>query len=186
MRLLTAPGLRLEPLVAAHAHEMYPVLADPALYEFENAPPPSEAWLLERYQRLERRGPADGSEQWLNWVIRLPTQALAGYVQASVLPGGLALIGYELHSRHWRQGIATRAVGAMLAELAGAYGVRQPLAVLKAANFRSLGLLLKLGFTPAGEALTLRYRGEADEIVLLKPWAGAAGPTQTRTGARWA
>lgn len=168
MRLLTAPGLRLEPLLTAHAHEMYPVLADPALYEFENAPPPSEAWLLERYQRLERRGPADGTEQWLNWVIRLPTQALAGYVQATVLPGGRAFIGYELNSCHWRQGIATRAVAAMLAELVGAYGVGQHIAVLKAANFRSLGLLLKLGFVAADEALTLCYRDSAGEIVLIK------------------
>lgn len=41
----------LEPQVAAHASEMFDVLSDPAIYEFENEPPPSEAWLVERYAR---------------------------------------------------------------------------------------------------------------------------------------
>jgi RimJ/RimL family protein N-acetyltransferase len=172
MRLLTAPGLRLEPLVAAHAREMFPLLADPAIYEFENAPPASEAWLLHRYQRLEQRAPADGSEAWLNWVIRLPTQDLACYVQATVLPGGLAFIAYELNSRYWRQGIGTRAVTAMLAELGGAYGVQQLLAVLKAANFRSRGLLLKLGFSAADAAWCGHHGCEPDELLLARPWAG--------------
>ncbi len=180
MRSITTPGFVLEPLVAAHAHEMFAVLSDPAIYEFENAPPPSAPWLLERYRRLEQRGPADGSEIWLNWVIRLPTGALAGYVQASVLPGGQALLGYELNSRHWRQGIGAAAVASMLDELAGAYGVQQGLAVLKAANFRSLGLLCKLGFAPADEALGRQYRDEADELVLSRRLAqlppGSPGP----------
>ncbi len=124
MRSIAAPGLLLEPLLASHAHDMFAVLADPAIYEFENSAPPSEAWLHERYQRLQLRGPADGSELWLNWVIRLDTQELAGYVQATVMPGGRAFIAYELNSRFWRRGIGGRAVGAMLATLGRDCGVR--------------------------------------------------------------
>lgn len=88
MRTVTTPRYVLEPQVAAHAHELFAVLADPAIYEFENAPPASEQWLRERYQRLEERGPKEGTEKWLNWVIRLSTNELVGYVQATVLQEG--------------------------------------------------------------------------------------------------
>ena len=82
MKTLTTSHCILEPLVAAHATEMFSVLGDPAIYEFENSPPISEEWLTERYQLLESRSSGDGTEQWLNWVIRLSGGKLAGCVQA--------------------------------------------------------------------------------------------------------
>lgn len=167
MKTLHAPNLVLEPLVAAHAREMFQVLQDPAIYEFENEPPPSAEWLEDRYKRLEQRGPASKAEQWLNWVIRLPSGQLAGYVQATVLPDHTALVAYELNSRHWRQGLATAAVQTMMNELVAGYGVRTVVAVLKAANFRSAGLLRKLGFAPAGQAWADRFQDEADEAVMV-------------------
>jgi [ribosomal protein S5]-alanine N-acetyltransferase len=169
MRAIPGPRYVLEPQLAAHAREMFAVLSDPAIYEFENAPPVSEQWLEERYRRLESRGPDDGSELWLNWVIRLPNRELAGYVQASVLGQGVAMIAYELNSRYWRQGIGSSAVQAVMDELAEVYGVRDFVAVLKAANYRSGGLLQKLGFAVASEAQCLQYRDEADELVMVKP-----------------
>jgi hypothetical protein len=51
MRTLTASHGVLEPLVAGHAREMFAVLSDPAICEFENSPPASEAWLRQRYER---------------------------------------------------------------------------------------------------------------------------------------
>ena len=90
MRTLQTPRCTLEPQLQAHAAEMFEVLTDPALYEVENEPPPSVQWLAERYRRLETRGPDDGSEQWLNWVVRLPSGALVGYVQATVPPSAVA------------------------------------------------------------------------------------------------
>jgi [ribosomal protein S5]-alanine N-acetyltransferase len=171
MRTLDAWPYRLEPLVAAHAPQMFAVLSDPAIYEFENAPPVSEELLAQRYQRLESRGPADGSEQWFNWAIRLPDESLAGYVQATVRPDGTALVAYELNSRYWRQGIATRTVQAMLDALHDPYGVTLYVAVLKASNFRSEGLLRKLGFAPASVAQIQQYRDEPDEMVMVHPLA---------------
>ena len=124
MRALRTARLRLEPQRAAHADEMFQVLSDPAIYTYENAPPTSLQALRERYGRLESRRSGDGSQLWLNWVLRVPAQGLIGYVQASVLPGGRASIGYELASAHWGRGYAQEAVGAMLDELARRYGVR--------------------------------------------------------------
>jgi len=174
MKTLTASHCILEPLVAAHAHEMFPVLGDPAIYEFENSPPISEEWLTERYRRLESRSSGDGTEQWLNWVIRLPGGKLAGYVQATVLPDQTSFVAYELNSLYWRQGIGSSAVGEVLRELQESYGVKMFVAVLKAKNYRSEGMLRKLGFVRAGEQEEARYRDEPDEIVMVKAGSGAA------------
>jgi RimJ/RimL family protein N-acetyltransferase len=142
----------LEPQVAAHAPEMFAVLSDPAIYEFENAPPKSEAWLTERFSRLESRVSPDGAEQWLNWVIRLPSGVLAGYVQATIARDRTAHIAYELASKFWRQGIGSAAVGGMLEELVASYGVCTCAATLKERNYRSFALLQSLGFERSGSS----------------------------------
>jgi [ribosomal protein S5]-alanine N-acetyltransferase len=168
MNIVRAGSLVLEPQTAAHAAEMFNVLSDPAIYEFENSPPESQTWLARRYAKLESRISADGEEQWLNWVVRLPTGALAGYVQATISRDGVAHIAYELASRFWRQGIGSTAVGAMLKEPSGNYSVRVFVATLKARNYRSIGLLRKLGFTekpPRGLSI---IDHEPDEIIMHK------------------
>jgi len=165
MDTLHASRCTLEPQVSQHAAEMFRVLSDPAIYEFENAPPPSQAWLEERYRRLESRKSPDGSEHWLNWVVRLPSGELAGYVQATLRQSGCAYIAYELSSAYWRKGIGKCAVEAMLQELGRSYGVFEFVAVLKARNFRSMALLRSLGFTPADAA---QHQHRIDEIAMSK------------------
>ncbi len=168
MRTLIVPPLVLEPLTAGHAQDMFAVLSDPAIYEFENAPPESQETLAQRYAFLERRRSPDGSETWLNWVVRLPDGALAGYVQATVLASGVALVAYELGSRYWHQGIGTRAVSSMIEELRTRYEAKLLVAVLKQRNWRSLGLLRKLGFAQADAAEIARFGASDDEIVMLR------------------
>lgn len=175
MQLLQTERLRLEPQQARHADEMFLVLADPALYQYENAPPHSAAVLRERYARLEARCSPDGAEQWLNWVLRLQAGgALIGYVQATVHADGRAGIAYELNSAHWGRGLAFEAVTAMLSELQARYGAQRFSAVLKAHNARSLKLLQRLGFdrAEAGPACTIDI--EADELLMLRSPASAA------------
>ena len=123
MRTIAGDGLVLEPQTAAHAADLFAVLRDPAIYEFENEPPPSLEWLRGRFARLESRQSADGSEQWLNWVVRLPGGDLIGYVQATVHADGRAAIAYEFASAYWGRGLARRAIQAMITELAEHYDV---------------------------------------------------------------
>jgi len=146
MRRLAAARITLEPQVAAHAAEMFVVLQDPRIYEFENAPPPSEPWLCERFAALESRHSPDGSEHWLNWVVRLHSGEAIGYVQATVEPGGRAFVAYVLASPWWGKGFASEAVRAMTEDLRAHYGARHFVAVFKRRNGRSRRLLERLGF----------------------------------------
>ena len=166
MRVIETDGLALEPQTSAHADEMFVVLGDPAIYEYENDPPPSPEWLRARFARLETRRSADGREQWLNWVIRLPTGELIGYVQATIEPEGRAAIAYVLASAYWGRGLARRAVDAMIAELAEHHGVRGFVAVLKRDNRRSIGLLERLGFSLAPSEQHLAYQVDIDELLM--------------------
>src|SRR6266850_5090597 len=129
MHVIRAGRFTLEPQVAAHAEEMLAVLSDRAIYQYENEPPPSVEWLRERFAKLETRRSADGREQWLNWVIRLPTSELIGYVQGTVHSNGQAAIAYELSSKYWGRGIASQAVQAMITELVERCRVRSLSAV---------------------------------------------------------
>ena len=177
MRAIVAGNITLEPQTAAHADEMFPVLIDPAIYEYENAAPPSVEWLRARFARLESRRSADGSEGWLNWVIRLPTGALAGYVQATVRQNGEAAIAYELGSAYWGSGVARRAVRAMISELVERHGTRRVLAVHKRANLRSHGLLLRLGFAEASPELRDAHPMDDDETLMYRDVGGIGNPT---------
>lgn len=179
MRAIAGDGVTLEPQTAAHAGQMFAVLSDPAIYEYENSPPPSLEWLRERYARLESRRSADGREQWLNWVIRIPTSELVGYVQATVKPDRRAAIAYELSSAHWGRGIARRAVQAMIAELAEHYGVHTLTAVFKGDNLRSRRLLERLGFVLAPAQSQARDAVGADELLMeRKVSADGISPTE--------
>ncbi|MEJ6023362.1 GNAT family N-acetyltransferase [Ramlibacter sp. PS4R-6] len=150
MRVVTERGFTLEPQFAAHAPAMFELLSDAAIYEFENEPPASVAALRQRFKRLESRRSPDGSQQWLNWVIRLHSGDVAGYVQATVHGDGRAALAYVLGSRYWGKGIATRAVRAMIGELRAKHGVNDCIAIIKSRNARSSRLLQRLGFLGAG------------------------------------
>lgn len=168
MRTLKTVDLILEPQTAEHAEAMFVVLSDPAIYEFENTPPASADWLHARFLRLEARACPDGSEQWLNWVIRLSSsQQLAGYVQATIIDQH-ALIAYELSSAHWGKGIARAAVSAVLQELAQHYGIKQYFAILKRRNVRSKKLLDRLGFVQASPTELLVLKPDADEDAMSR------------------
>lgn len=148
MRTLTAGALALEPQVAAHAAELFPVLSNPALYVFTDAKrPSSEKWLRDRFARLESRVSPDGTQRWLNWIVRDGDGVAVGYVQASVR-AERAEIAYVIGREFWRRGYAREACIAMLAELASGYGVKRATATIDPRNAASIGLIEKLGFVP--------------------------------------
>jgi ribosomal-protein-alanine N-acetyltransferase len=168
-----APGvdsceLTLEPQTKAHAKAMFAVLSDPAIYKYENAPPSSVEWLRERFAGLESRQSPDGREKWLNWVIRLSSGELIGYVQATVYANGRAGIAYILSSEYWGRGFARRAVEAMIEKLDEEHHVDRLIAVLKRENVRSVRLLERLGFTPVQQASHAECEVEPGEALMAR------------------
>jgi RimJ/RimL family protein N-acetyltransferase len=168
MRVIKTGSFTLEPQTAAHAEEMFAVLSDPAIYEYENQPPPSLEWLSARFAKLESRLSANGQEQWLNWVIRLTTSELIGYVQATVHPNDRAAIAYELSSAYWGRGLARQAVQALMSELAEHYQVHRFSSVLKRENFRSMRLLERLGFSLASSEQYVKQQVEPGELLMVR------------------
>lgn len=178
MRLLTAATLTLEPQLPAHAEHMFEVLGDLAIYQFGKQPPVSLDWLRQRFERLADGRSPDEREHWLNWVVRLPAGALAGYVQATIDADGQASIGYELGSAWWGRGVATQAVARMIEELQATYCIQGLRAILNPDNQRSMRLLLRLGFEPALPGpleLSNPVPGWDDSDCLMRcplPWGG--------------
>jgi RimJ/RimL family protein N-acetyltransferase len=170
MRTLETAGLVLEPLTASHAEAMFEILRDPELFRFlDDRPPSGVEALRERYARLESRASADGTQRWLNWVVREPGRPPLGYVQATVLGDGRAWIAYLLGSRHWGHGFATRATATMLEHLASDYGVDRQLAMVDAANVRSIRLLERLGFRPMSAEEAAGHEPAATDRLFVRP-----------------
>jgi RimJ/RimL family protein N-acetyltransferase len=106
--------LTVEPMTSAHASEMHPVLADPAMYAFMGGSPRSASELEARYGRLAAGGSADGTETWGNWVLRVTeTGAAVGELQATLPaagPGaGPALVAWVLGTGFQGHGYASEA-----------------------------------------------------------------------------
>ena len=153
MRRLSGEGLVLEPQIEAHAGELYAVLDDPELYVFtDDKGPARKDALAARLAKLESRRSPDGTERWLNWVVRTDEGAMVGYVQATVRAGNVAEIAYVLGRTYWRRGYATAACRMLLAELRDTYRVERAVATLDPQNSASLALLRKLGFRPLSES----------------------------------
>lgn len=90
--------LQLELLRETHAEELFDLYSDPRLYTFTpQDPPASLEALAARYRFLEARQSPDGSEQWLNWAVRVKlTQSCIGCVQITLSQDGRAQLAYDI------------------------------------------------------------------------------------------
>jgi RimJ/RimL family protein N-acetyltransferase len=148
MSPIESTALRLEPLVRAHADEMFEPLSAVAIYQYiPGAPPSSVAALRERYTQLESGRSPDGREQWLNWIVRLNSGQCAGFVQATIYPGRTGAFAFVLAPEYWGRGLAYEACQAALPYLAHDRGVTALFATVDPNNSRSMRLLVRLGFS---------------------------------------
>jgi RimJ/RimL family protein N-acetyltransferase len=114
--LIRTARLDLVPLSVAHAEEMATVLSSPALHTFTGGAPLTPAALRTRYERLVAGSP-DPAVSWLNWVLRLRSDAhLTGTVQATVT-GSEAEIAWVVGAPWQGRGLASEAARGMVAWL---------------------------------------------------------------------
>ena len=126
--LIETARLTLEPLRVEHATEMAPVLDDVALHRFVGGQPASVDQLRERYRRQAASRSPDGTEGWLNWVVRhRASGAPVGTVQATISHDGdrpQAELAWVIATAHQAQGYAAEAATGMVDWLRGR-GIRR-------------------------------------------------------------
>jgi RimJ/RimL family protein N-acetyltransferase len=130
---------------------MVDVLADPALYEYTGGAAPSLEQLQARYAAQSAGRSGDGSQWWLNWIVRLKdTGEPVGFVQATVESEGperVANIAWVISPRHQGHGIASEAARAMLTWLQSQEVVRF-VAYINPGHQASMGVARRLGLSP--------------------------------------
>jgi RimJ/RimL family protein N-acetyltransferase len=147
--VLRSERLDLLPIRRGHARAMIALLRDPALHRFTGElPPADEASLARQYAFWESRRSPDGSELWLNWVVRLREKdELIGHVQASVAADH-AYLAWTIGSAWQRRGYATEASAAVVA-LLRELGVRELRASIHPAHAASIRVAERLGLSPS-------------------------------------
>jgi [ribosomal protein S5]-alanine N-acetyltransferase len=159
----------------AHAEVLFPVLSEPALYDFiDEAPPASVQALQEKLARSESRKSPDGSEHWLNWVVRSHTGHVVGYVQATVGANQDTHVAYAIGSAFWGQGLATEAVSQMLRIVAAEHNVTRFFILAERKNIRSVRVAERLGFVEVPSDEARRRSVAAADVLLQKRWAASA------------
>ncbi len=139
--------LKLEPLVAEHAPELFVIYSDYLMYSFiPQEPPLSVEALAERFRFLEARRSPNGTEEWFNWTVRQKSDGQClGVVQVTILSDGRAQLAYEFGVRFWRHGFATEACSRVNQALFEA-GVSEIFAEVDSRNLASMKLLERMGF----------------------------------------
>lgn len=116
--VLDGKRVSLEPLHVEHADELAPVLGDPLLHTFIGGEPADPVQLRARYRRQVVGRSQDGSQRWLNWLVRGREDAQAlGTVQATVPEqedGLTAEVAWVIGTAHQGQGYAREAAGLMV------------------------------------------------------------------------
>jgi RimJ/RimL family protein N-acetyltransferase len=142
--------LLLEPLAVAHAVEMVEVLASPALYEWTGGEAPALADLEARYRMQSIGESPDGTEGWLNWVIRAAASGGAvGYVQATLATHEetmVADVAWVVGAAQQGHGLAREAAQAMVSWLEGR-GVGTVHALIHPGNAASAAVARRLGMS---------------------------------------
>lgn len=142
----------LTPLGVPDADEMVSVLAAPELYAFIGGEPPALPDLRARYERLAAGGPADGSQEWVNWIARRAEDGTAvGTVQATVLEAGrVADVAWVVGTEFQGRGYAVEAATALAAWLRER-GVTEVRAHIHPGHEASGRVASRLGLVPTGE-----------------------------------
>ncbi len=151
----------------SHADELFSVLIDPALYQYlDETPPASPQHLRKKLARSEGRKSPDGSEHWLNWVVRDESGRMAGYVQTTIKANHEAHIAYVIGSTFWGRGLAQSAVRQMLDGVANDFGVTHFFVNAEQDNWRSIALAKRLGFVEVAPEVHTRQGATHTEVVL--------------------
>ncbi len=114
---IDADRVMLTPLRMNDAEEMVAVLSSPELYTHIGGEPPALDTLRRRYSRLVEGRSLDGTQEWLNWTVRLKDseKPAVGTVQATATQAGRrADVAWVIGADWQGRGYGTEAAAAMV------------------------------------------------------------------------
>jgi RimJ/RimL family protein N-acetyltransferase len=142
---------------------MVGVLAPAALYEFTGGEPPALEQLRSRYERQAVGRSSDGSQGWLNWILReRSSRSAVGYVQSTLERDGpqlVAEVAWVVTPQYQGLGYAVEAASAMLGWLR-AQGVTHFRAHIRPDHHASIGVARRLGLHPTAVVVDGETRWE--------------------------
>ena len=149
---LDSVRLRLEPLRIEHAEAASTALADERLHTWIGDRPADADELRARYTRQSRGRSDDGTQDWLNWIVRdRASAAIAGTVQATVHRARRsAEVAWVVAVPFQGRGIATEAAATMIDWLRSSptHRVEVVIAHLHPEHHASIGVARHLGLHP--------------------------------------
>jgi RimJ/RimL family protein N-acetyltransferase len=140
----------------ADADDAAVAFGDPGLHDFTGGRPASAEQLRERYGRWHTQRSPDGSQAWLNWMVRLrESGSVVGTVQGTVelRSQAPAVLAWVTAVDHQRSGIATEAADAVATWLRTQPGVGALSARIHPAHLASQHIARRIGLHPQPEFL---------------------------------
>ena len=142
--MLQTARLTLRRAVMADADALHQVMRNPAAMLYWSTLPHADLAMTERWlaRSLARNGALSAE-----FVIVMGDQVI-GTAGGDTLPS----VGMILHPDHWEKGLATEAMGVVIAHIFATFPVDHLTADVDPRNMASLALLARLGFVPTGRA----------------------------------
>jgi hypothetical protein len=144
--VLDGQRVRLEPLLEEHAEELEPVLADPRLHTYIGGEPADRDQLRGRFRRQAVGRSPDGSQLWLNWLIRSHASGRA--------------LGWVVGTAYQGEGYAKEAAGLMVAWLRE-QTVDTVVAHVNPQHTASMAVARSIGLTPTDSVADGEVRWQA-------------------------
>lgn len=148
---LTTPRLRLRPIRAADAADMFAVFSDPLVMRYWSAPPLTDlAAAAALIDRIDAHAQAGTLLQW--GIVRADEDRVLGTCTLADIDMDhrRAALGYALARAEWGRGVAREAARAVVDHGFHALGLHRIGADVDPRNTGSLRLLVDLGFTREG------------------------------------
>lgn len=148
--ILETERLRLEPLTAADAAHLFPIMGDPEVMAYWDVPEIDDPDIVSRIVGGQVEGMKDGRAMY--WAMRtLADREFVGSCDLSEVDrwNRRAEVGFMLSRDAWGQGYALEAMRTVIA-FAATSGLRKLTARTHLGNRRSEALLDKLGFAEEG------------------------------------
>jgi [ribosomal protein S5]-alanine N-acetyltransferase len=141
--ILQTDRLILQPQTQTDAPALFAILSDPEAMRFWNRPAISRLAVVEELVREQQAAVAQGLCRY--WTVVRSGSAI-GSVDLSLIQDGSAEMGFLLRPDHWGMGLASEAVGAVVAHSLAALGLTRLAAVAQTENRAAARVLEKNNF----------------------------------------